>query len=346
MTDVIPTLAAGLIERIDALLPQTQCGKCGHPGCKPYAEGIAAAEAINKCPPGGAETIGLLAGLLGVPAVPLDTERGETRAQIAYIREAECIGCTKCIQACPVDAIVGAAKQMHTVLVDECTGCDLCVAPCPVDCIDMRPTQQYQLTPLVGGLASTPEDFEARAAKRSHARRRFEARAARLQREQQRRLDERAARSALVSMPADATLSSGTSSTAEALKKARIAVAMSRAQLTRSLKAFGHPPVAEQAARLVILQRELEATERELDRLTRATSPTVEDISPKPDIAAVKRAKVRLAMARAAAGKARSSDASGERVAELEAEIRQAEAALAQLQAADAGRTVEPGIQG
>jgi electron transport complex protein RnfB len=345
MTDLIPTLAAGLIERIDALLPQTQCGKCGHPGCQPYAQGIATGEAINKCPPGGAETIGLLADLLGVPAVPLDRERGETLAQIAYIREAECIGCTKCIQACPVDAIVGAAKQMHTVLVHECTGCDLCVAPCPVDCIDMHQAQQYQLTPLVGGLASTPDDFEARAAKRSQARRRFKARTARLERELRRRLDERAARAPLLSTSTTAPLPSGTSSTAEALKKARIAVAMSRAQLTRSLKAFGHPPVAEQAARLVILQQELEATERELDRLTRTTSHTVEEIPPKPDIATIKRAKVRLAMALAAVGKARNSDACSDQVAKLEAELRQAEAALTQLQAADAGRTVEPGIR-
>lgn len=128
-----------LIQRIDALLPQTQCGKCGHPGCKPYAEGIALGEAINKCPPGGQETVVGLAHLLNVPVLDLDTTRGEAPAQVAYIREAECIGCTKCIQACPVDAIVGAAKLMHSVIIDECTGCDLCVAPCPVDCISMMP---------------------------------------------------------------------------------------------------------------------------------------------------------------------------------------------------------------
>lgn len=103
-----------LIQRIDALLPQTQCGKCGHPGCRPYAQGLAAGEAINKCPPGGAETIAALANLLDVAVIALDPERGTAPAQVAYIREAECIGCTKCIQACPVDAIVGAAKLMHT----------------------------------------------------------------------------------------------------------------------------------------------------------------------------------------------------------------------------------------
>ncbi|MBX2808880.1 MAG: electron transport complex subunit RsxB [Cellvibrionaceae bacterium] len=128
-----------IVEQIDALLPQTQCGQCGHPGCRPYAQGIAKGEAINKCPPGGQATIQALADLLGVEAPSLDDEHGEEKEQqtVAFIREDECIGCTKCIQACPVDAILGAAKQMHTVIADECTGCDLCVEPCPVDCIDM-----------------------------------------------------------------------------------------------------------------------------------------------------------------------------------------------------------------
>ncbi|SDS05427.1 electron transport complex protein RnfB [Halopseudomonas litoralis] len=127
-----------IIEQINALLPQTQCGQCGHPGCKPYAEAIANGEPINKCPPGGETTIQALADLLDVEALPLDGEHGEEKPRtVAYIREDECIGCTKCIQACPVDAILGSAKHMHTVIVDECTGCDLCVEPCPVDCIDM-----------------------------------------------------------------------------------------------------------------------------------------------------------------------------------------------------------------
>ena len=134
-----------IVDQIDAILPQTQCGQCGHPGCRPYAEAIANGEAINKCPPGGQATINELANLLDVEAIPLDAEHGvEDVKKVAFIREAECIGCTKCIQACPVDAIVGAAKQMHTVIVDECTGCDLCVEPCPVDCIDMVPLE----TPL------------------------------------------------------------------------------------------------------------------------------------------------------------------------------------------------------
>ena len=126
------------VDKIDEILPQTQCGQCGYPGCRPYAEAIAKGDAINKCPPGGAEVIQKLADLLNREPLPQDEAHGEEQPpQVAIIREDECIGCTKCIQACPVDAIVGAAKKMHSVILDECTGCDLCIAPCPVDCIDM-----------------------------------------------------------------------------------------------------------------------------------------------------------------------------------------------------------------
>ena len=131
-----------VVDQIDALLPQTQCGQCSYPGCRPYAEAIAEnEEKINKCPPGGEGTIAAIADLLGVEPEPLDAEHGTEKetSMVAVIREDECIGCTKCIQACPVDAILGAAKQMHTVIADECTGCDLCLDPCPVDCIDMVP---------------------------------------------------------------------------------------------------------------------------------------------------------------------------------------------------------------
>jgi electron transport complex protein RnfB len=130
-----------LVEKIDGILPQTQCGQCGFPGCRPYAEAIARGEAdINQCPPGGEEGIKKLADLLGREAKPLSGEHGIEKAKsVAVIVENLCIGCTLCIQACPVDAIVGAAKQMHTVIATQCTGCELCLEPCPVDCIVMEP---------------------------------------------------------------------------------------------------------------------------------------------------------------------------------------------------------------
>ena len=128
-------------DEIDALLPQTQCTRCGYPACLDYARAIAAGDAdINQCPPGGAAGIALLAQVTGRIHKPLNPANGvEKPAEIAVIDEAACIGCTKCIQACPVDAIVGASKLMHTVLGDECNGCELCIPPCPVDCITMVP---------------------------------------------------------------------------------------------------------------------------------------------------------------------------------------------------------------
>ncbi|MBP8174477.1 MAG: electron transport complex subunit RsxB [Aeromonadaceae bacterium] len=125
-----------IVEKLDALLPQSQCGQCGYPGCKPYAEAIANGDAINKCVPGGEQTMRRIADMMGVEP-PSDGVVETPAKRVAFIHEDLCIGCTKCIQACPVDAIVGAAKVMHTVLKDECTGCDLCVAPCPTDCIEM-----------------------------------------------------------------------------------------------------------------------------------------------------------------------------------------------------------------
>ena len=126
-----------LVDKIESILPQTQCGQCGHPGCRPYAEAISSGESdINLCPPGGAEGVRKLADLLGREVKPLDAE--EKPKQIAFINEQTCIGCTLCIQACPVDAIVGAAKQMHTIVAALCTGCELCLKPCPVECIRME----------------------------------------------------------------------------------------------------------------------------------------------------------------------------------------------------------------
>ncbi|MBV7481932.1 electron transport complex subunit RsxB [Bordetella sp. BOR01] len=157
-----------LAERIDALLPQTQCTKCGYDGCQPYAQAIAAGSApINRCPPGGEDGIAALAALLDTAVLPLDLSRGTPGPlTVARIDEAHCIGCTLCIRACPVDAIVGANKRMHTVLADWCTGCDLCVAPCPVDCIEMVPA----------GRPWTPADAQA-------GRQHHHARQARLARE-------------------------------------------------------------------------------------------------------------------------------------------------------------------
>jgi Na+-translocating ferredoxin:NAD+ oxidoreductase subunit B len=132
--------APDLAARIDALLPQTQCTRCGYNGCSPYAAAIAAGEAqINQCPPGGGATIDALAQLLERPALALNPVNGvETPLLVAWIDEARCIGCARCLSPCPVDAIVGAQKYMHTVLADRCTGCELCLPPCPVDCIEMR----------------------------------------------------------------------------------------------------------------------------------------------------------------------------------------------------------------
>lgn len=132
---------APLADRIDALLPQTQCGQCRYAGCRPYAVAIATGEAdINQCPPGGTAGIRALANLLGRETKPLNPDHGiEAPRTVALIDEAVCIGCTKCIQVCPVDAILGAPQLMHSVLTDECTGCGLCLVPCPVDCITLLP---------------------------------------------------------------------------------------------------------------------------------------------------------------------------------------------------------------
>jgi len=133
-------MTQSLAEKIDALLPQTQCTKCGYSGCKPYAQALSENKAeINQCPPGGEAGIKKLASLLGIEEKPLNPEFGiEQSRKVAFIIEEDCIGCTKCLPPCPVDAILGANKQMHTVIADECTGCELCIDPCPVDCIIMQ----------------------------------------------------------------------------------------------------------------------------------------------------------------------------------------------------------------
>ena len=172
MSDLSKTLA----DRIEDLLPQTQCTKCGYPACRPYAEAIAAGSAsYNQCPPGGTEGVARIAALLGKPVIPINPVHGlERERPVAVIDESACIGCTLCIQACPVDAIVGAAKQMHTVIAALCTGCDLCVPPCPVDCIDMQAATPGR----TGWAAWSQADADA-------ARARHDARTSRLQREKQ-----------------------------------------------------------------------------------------------------------------------------------------------------------------
>jgi len=146
-----------LRERIDALLPQTQCGRCGYAGCQPYATAVAAGEAaVNRCPPGGTALISALAALLGVPELPLDRDCGPTAPDaVASIDAEACIGCALCLPACPVDAILGAARYLHTVIAAECTGCALCLPSCPVDCIVMRPR-------AAGESAPAPADNRAR----------------------------------------------------------------------------------------------------------------------------------------------------------------------------------------
>jgi electron transport complex protein RnfB len=154
-----------LIDQINALLPQTQCGQCSFQGCRPYAEAIVSGAAgINQCPPGGDEGIRDLAELLGVPPKPLNTQFGVHKpVSVAVIIEDDCIGCTKCIAACPVDAILGAAKFMHTVIAAECTGCELCISPCPVDCIVMQTAPLNNIE-------------QSRAQKSAQAKRRYDAR--------------------------------------------------------------------------------------------------------------------------------------------------------------------------
>ncbi|AHG64492.1 electron transport complex subunit RsxB [Advenella mimigardefordensis] len=231
-----------LIDRIDAVLPQTQCTQCGFDGCRPYAQALAAGTTlINRCPPGGDAGIEKLAAVLDTPVLPLDESCGQPGPLlVAVIDESHCIGCTLCIQACPVDAIMGANKFMHTIIPDLCSGCELCIAPCPVDCISMEDAQRPW----------TPDDANA-------ARTRHEQRALRLQRNAQekedrmRRASAAAARTSqlantglqsdeaqLASEMATSTQAASPQTTtnaptAEDAKKAAIALALQRARARR-----------------------------------------------------------------------------------------------------------------
>lgn len=219
------TAPKSLTDQIEDLLPQTQCTKCGYPACRPYAEAIAAGTAnYNQCPPGGTEGIQRLAALLGKPVIPLNPVNGVERPRpVAVIDEALCIGCTLCIQACPVDAIVGAAKQMHTVLPELCTGCDLCVAPCPVDCIAM-----VEATPGKTGWDAWSQE-QADAARERHNFRVF-----RLRRDKEENDARLAAKAVakLKAMEAEAAMTPEETA-AQERKKAIIQAAMERARLQK-----------------------------------------------------------------------------------------------------------------
>lgn len=214
-----------LVDRIEALLPQTQCTKCGYPACRPYAEAIAdGSTGYNQCPPGGQQGIVRLAQLLGRPIVPLNPGNGIERPRLrAFIDEGACIGCTLCIQACPVDAIAGAAKQMHTVIADLCTGCDLCLAPCPVDCITMLNVSNEH----TGWDAWTQQQAD-------DARARHDLRAFRLRREKQENDDRLAAKAAEKLKNLEAESAATPQQQAEQLrKKAIIQAAIERARLKK-----------------------------------------------------------------------------------------------------------------
>ncbi|UCJ16551.1 RnfABCDGE type electron transport complex subunit B [Pseudomonas sp. MM211] len=277
------------IAAIDALLPQTQCGKCGHPGCQPYAEGIAAGEAINKCPPGGTATIHALANLLQVPELPLALPT--TPAQLAVIREAECIGCTKCIQACPVDAIVGAAKLMHTVISDECTGCELCIAPCPVDCIDLITLAAPQATIQ----RERADQFRAR----------HQARLARLARDDARR---RAARSTPVVRPepeAAVTRTANDGDQTARLKRLKIDASMAKVAYEKIRKQVALHPDSPFAAQLDALQSASEQAAAALQAAQHDSPSTVAvAVAAASDDGALKQAKIDAAMSRAQLQKA------------------------------------------
>ncbi|MDB5887395.1 MAG: electron transport complex, RnfABCDGE type, subunit [Rhodocyclales bacterium] len=222
-----------LVSRIDAVLPQTQCTKCGYDGCKPYANAIADGAAdINQCPPGGDAGIHKLSQLLGRPYKPLNPQNGvEKPLTLAVIDEAVCIGCTLCIKACPVDAIIGAAKQMHTVIAAQCTGCELCVAPCPVDCISMEPVQDPQ---------ELRHRHDEKHAFSDASRARFEFRNMRLERDKQEKAERLATRD---SAPRDTTANLPTESTDP--KKALIAAAMARAKAQREASAPPPEPIKD-----------------------------------------------------------------------------------------------------
>jgi Na+-translocating ferredoxin:NAD+ oxidoreductase subunit B len=273
-----------LADRIEDLLPQTQCTKCGYPACRPYAEAVASGEAnYNQCPPGGAEGITRLAALLGKPVIPLNSANGVERPRpVAVIDEQVCIGCTLCMQACPVDAIVGAPKQMHTVLAERCTGCDLCVPPCPVDCIAMPP-----VTGEATGWDAWSQD-QAEAARERHDRR--EARLAREREAAEARAAARRAGARPAAQESDAAQAGAAQPTAalavnpavapdvddaEAKKRAIIQAALERARKKKEeLAAKGQGPLNTERVSADV-QAQIDAAEARRRRLGLTTDDNV-----------------------------------------------------------------------
>lgn len=242
-----PVDAPALADRLDAVLPQTQCRQCGFAGCRPYAEAMAAGEAdINRCPPGGDAGIRRLARVAGRDILPLAPELAAHKARaVAVIDEDDCIGCTLCIQACPVDAILGAAKQMHTVIAAECTGCELCVAPCPVDCIRMETVARP------GFDLAIEDEFNAIAlATAAHARQRHRFRLQRQQRER----EEKARR-----LAAKAALSSTTNGSDEERKRALIKASQ---ESTRQTPAAATTSETAEQQRHAVIQAAMERARR------------------------------------------------------------------------------------
>jgi len=269
------TAATITVERIDAELPQTQCGKCGHDGCRPYAEAIVEGEAINRCPPGGEATRDRLAALTGQP--PLELIEPAQTPLLAVIREAECIGCTKCIQACPVDAILGAAKQMHTVIESECTGCELCIAPCPVDCIDLVEHPQWL---QAENDAEQQEYLDWRA---ENGRRRFAARNVRLTRkaeEKRRKRERRVAAACAKATPAEAAteeLVQPADIDVTALKAQKATLTARRKRLQRQLDKTDETQRKALLERLTGFDSQLDAVNRQLESASsHATSTTLD----------------------------------------------------------------------
>ncbi|MBI3903608.1 MAG: electron transport complex subunit RsxB [Nitrosomonadales bacterium] len=230
-------MLAPLTEQINDILPQTQCGKCGYPGCRPYAEAIANKEAdINKCPPGGEEGIHELAALLGVPFKSFEAGVVLKPKSVAFIDENICIGCTLCLQACPVDAIAGASKLMHTIIASLCTGCELCVAPCPVDCISMLPLSQQTVT------------REEKHAAANAARARYEFRLERMARDKREKAERLAQKTAALAQQAAAPTDEQTIIRA-AIARARMQASAVKPQNTEKLTPEQQAQIAASDAR-------------------------------------------------------------------------------------------------